>query len=211
MCACVQHQKMASYAIDSSQAELRTIFIDQYEFVAMRTLSGRNTLHCEFCDQMMVSTWTVIEISLFEKVVWTRKEKERNGPFALLHLAFFPQRRSDEVDLCEINYLGSSLIDFCISIGKCSWLSLRRAPLFKSRFKAGSSRWKNEVAFSYIIQNQLVMTPGFYFTKSTLSNLLWSSLWVLGTYMSLMRPSKSKNGCLNKLLVHLWWSYKGFA
>ena len=141
------------------------LFIDQYEFVAMRTLSGRNTLHCEFCDQMMVSTWTVIEISLFEKVVWPRKEKERNGPFALLHLAFFPQRRSDEVDLCEINYLGSSLIDFCISIGKCSWLSLRRAPLFKSRFKAGSSRWKNEVAFSYIIQNQLVMTPGFYFTK----------------------------------------------
>ena len=43
------------------------------------------------------------------------------------------------VDLCEINYLGSSLLDFCISTGKRSWLSLRRAPLFKSRFKAGSS------------------------------------------------------------------------
>ena len=44
------------------------------------------------------------------------------------------QRRSDKVDLCEINYLGSSLIDFCISTGKRFWLSLRRAPLLKSTF-----------------------------------------------------------------------------
>ena len=49
------------------------------------------------------------------------------------------QRRSDEVDLCEIKYLGSSL---CISTGKRSLLSPRRAPLFKSRFKAGSSHGK---------------------------------------------------------------------
>ena len=56
-------------------------------------------------------------------------------------------RRSDEVDLCEINYLGSSLIDLRISTGKRSWLSLRRAPLFKSRFKAGTSRGKNKAAF----------------------------------------------------------------
>ena len=54
----------------------------------------------------------------------------------------FKQRRLDEVDPCEINYLGSSLIDFGISTGKHSWLSLRRVPLFKSRFKAGSSRGK---------------------------------------------------------------------
>ena len=55
---------------------------------------------------------------------------------------FTTQRRSDGVDLCEINYLGSSLIDFCILTGKRFWLSLRRTPLFKSRFKAGSSRGK---------------------------------------------------------------------
>ena len=36
------------------------------------------------------------------------------------------QRRSDKVDLCEINYLGSSLIDFCISTGKRPWLPPRR-------------------------------------------------------------------------------------
>ena len=52
------------------------------------------------------------------------------------------QRRSDRVDLCEINNLGSSLIDFCISTGKRFWLSLRRTPLFKSTFKAGSSHGK---------------------------------------------------------------------
>ena len=52
------------------------------------------------------------------------------------------QRRSDRVDLCEMNHLGSMLIDFCISTGKCFWVSLRRAPLLKSQFKAGSSRGK---------------------------------------------------------------------
>ena len=52
------------------------------------------------------------------------------------------QRRSDRVDLCEINYLGSSLIDFCISTGKHFWVSPGRAPLLKSRFKVGSSRGK---------------------------------------------------------------------
>ena len=41
------------------------------------------------------------------------------------------QRRSDGVNL---NNLGST--------GKRFWLSLRRAPLLKSRFKAGSSRGK---------------------------------------------------------------------
>ena len=35
-----------------------------------------------------------------KNVVW---RKVRNG---------IPQRRSDKVDLCEIKYLGSSLIDF---------------------------------------------------------------------------------------------------
>ena len=52
------------------------------------------------------------------------------------------QRRSDGVDLYELNNLGSSLIDFCISTGKRFWVSLSRVPLFKSRFKAGSSRGK---------------------------------------------------------------------
>ena len=41
-------------------------FIDQGEFVAMKTLSGRKVPRCDkyqFCDKMMVSTWTVFEIS----------------------------------------------------------------------------------------------------------------------------------------------------
>ena len=41
-------------------------FIDQGEFVAMKTLSGRKVPRCDkyqFCDKMIVSTWTVFEIS----------------------------------------------------------------------------------------------------------------------------------------------------
>ena len=37
-------------------------FIDQGEFVAMKTLSGHKTPHCDkeqFRDKMMVSTWTI--------------------------------------------------------------------------------------------------------------------------------------------------------
>ena len=45
-------------------------FIDQGEFEAMKTLSGRVAPRCDklqFCDKMTVSTWTVFEISLFEQ------------------------------------------------------------------------------------------------------------------------------------------------
>ena len=74
--------------------------------------------------------------------------------------------RSDKVDFsvdfCEINCLGSSLIDFCISTGKRSWLSPRRAPLFKSRF--GVKKAKE----AFIMQNQLAMTRVIYFTKVNL-------------------------------------------
>ena len=40
----------------------------------------------------------------------------------------FRPEEVNEVDLCEINYLGSLLIDFCISTGKHSWLSPKRTP-----------------------------------------------------------------------------------
>ena len=52
-------------------------------------------------------------------------------------------RRSDnKVDLCEINYLGSSLIDFCISTGKHPWLSPRRAPLSNQGLRRWVQSWK---------------------------------------------------------------------
>ena len=47
------------------------------------------------------------------------------------------QRMWDMVDLCLLTYLGSSLIDF-----RVSRLSLRRVPLFKSRFNAWCSHSK---------------------------------------------------------------------
>ena len=45
-------------------------FIDQGEFGAMKTLSGRIAPRCDelqFCDKMTVSTRTVFEILLFEQ------------------------------------------------------------------------------------------------------------------------------------------------
>ena len=55
-------------------------FINQDEFVAMKTLSGCKALRCDkhqFRDKMTVRTWTVFEISLFDKVVWTKKERKK--------------------------------------------------------------------------------------------------------------------------------------
>ena len=72
------------------------------------------------------------------------------------------QRRAEKVDLCEINYLGSSLIDFCISTGKHSWLSPKRVPVFKLSFKAGPVMEKAKAAF---IIHQLAMTRGILFYK----------------------------------------------
>ena len=54
---------------------------------------------------------------------------------------FSKQRRSDEVDLCEINYLGSSLID--LYLNRQAFLALtEKGPAFKLRFETGSSRGK---------------------------------------------------------------------
>ena len=47
-------------------------FIDQGEFVAMKTLSGHKALRCDkhqFCDKMAVSTSTVFKMSLFDKLI----------------------------------------------------------------------------------------------------------------------------------------------
>ena len=54
------------------------------EFGAMKTLSGRIAPHCDkhqFCDKMMVSTWTVFELPLFEQ---SGRNEERITKMALL-------------------------------------------------------------------------------------------------------------------------------
>ena len=59
MCACVQHYKMASYATDSKVGRAENSFINQDEFVAMKTLSGCKALRCDkhqFRDKMTVRT-----------------------------------------------------------------------------------------------------------------------------------------------------------
>ena len=100
------------------------------------------------------------------------------GSYPLGHINSSPgigdQRRSDGVDLCEINYLGSLLIDFCVLTGKCSWLSPRiRAPLLRSRFKAGSSCGKAKGAFSMHYSKSISDEPRYFTSqRSTLSDLL---------------------------------------
>ena len=61
-------------------------FIDQDEFEAMKTLSGWEAARCDeylFRAKIKVSAWTVFELSLFDKVVWTKNNK--NGIFATTH------------------------------------------------------------------------------------------------------------------------------
>ena len=63
---------MASYATDSNRAAAENSFIDQDEFVAMKTLSGCKAPRCDkhqFCDKMTVSTLSVFEISLLNIAV----------------------------------------------------------------------------------------------------------------------------------------------
>ena len=70
-------------------------FIDQGEFGAMKTLSDRIAPRCDkhqFCDKMMVSTWTVFELLLFEQMVVTKKKEDEKWHFCnrtLLRLAVF--------------------------------------------------------------------------------------------------------------------------
>ena len=55
--------------------------IDQGEFEAMKTLSGWEAARSDeypFRAKIKVSTWTVFELSLFDKVVWTKKERKNN-------------------------------------------------------------------------------------------------------------------------------------
>ena len=45
-------------------------FVDQGEFEAVKTLSGREAAHCDdnpLCAKIKVSAWTVFELSLFEQ------------------------------------------------------------------------------------------------------------------------------------------------
>ena len=67
-------------------------FVDQGEFEAMKTLSGWEAAHCDehqFRAKIKVSAWTVFELSLFEQVVVTKKERKKkntkNGTFATAH------------------------------------------------------------------------------------------------------------------------------
>ena len=68
-------------------------FVDQGEFEAMKTLSGRRAPRCDkhqFRAKMTVST--VCEISLLNIVVLTRKKERKkntkNGTFMTAHFAF---------------------------------------------------------------------------------------------------------------------------
>ena len=66
-------------------------FVDQGEFEAMKTLSGRRAPRCDkhqFRTKMTVSTLTVCEISLLNVVVVTRNKERKNtknGSFATAH------------------------------------------------------------------------------------------------------------------------------
>ena len=67
-------------------------FIGQGEFEAMKRLSGWEAARCDehpFRAKIKVSAWTVFELSLFDKVVWTKKERKKknnkNGTFATAH------------------------------------------------------------------------------------------------------------------------------
>ena len=67
-------------------------FIDQGEFEAMKTLSGRIAPRCDkhqFRAKMTVSTQTVFEMSLLNLLVLTRKKERKkntkNGTFATAH------------------------------------------------------------------------------------------------------------------------------
>ena len=72
-------------------------FIDQGEFKAMKTLSGRRAPCCDkhqFCAKMTVSTSTVCEISLLNIEVLTRKKEREKEKWhfhycTLLRLAVF--------------------------------------------------------------------------------------------------------------------------
>ena len=112
-------------------------------------------LHSCIKQYRLIATWFNFNVTIFQHILADRKVVFGFFflKFYIIYLIIFiiyyfyllfllwgelgnetTQRRSDEVDLCEINYLGSSLIDFCISTGKRFWLSLRRAPLLKSTF-----------------------------------------------------------------------------
>ena len=69
-------------------------FIDQNEFVAMKTLSGRIAPRCDkhqFCDKMTVSTWTVFEISLLNGLKKERRRKMAVSQPHTLALSCFPR------------------------------------------------------------------------------------------------------------------------
>ena len=83
------------------------------------------------------------------------------------------QRRSDKVDLCEINYLGSSLIDFCISTGKRSWLSLRRTCFSNLDLRLGPVVEKANAAFIIHYLKSISNDPRYFNSqRSTLFDLL---------------------------------------
>ena len=76
---------MVSYATDSNRAELRTALSTRVN-EAMKTLSNHKAPCCDkdqFCDKMMVSTWTVLEIIVVEHC--GLKKKEKNGTFTTAH------------------------------------------------------------------------------------------------------------------------------
>ena len=72
------------------------------------------------------------------------------------------KRRSDNVDLREINYLGSSLIVFCISTGKRSWLSLRKARFSNQGLRLGPVVEKDKAAFIIHYSKSISDDPRYF-------------------------------------------------
>ena len=76
VCACVQIWKWHPSQRTTTTECCEWFFIDQGEFEAMKTLSGWKVAHCDehpFRAKIKVSAWTIFELSLFDKVVWTKK------------------------------------------------------------------------------------------------------------------------------------------
>ena len=77
----------------------------------------------------------------------------------------------DTVDLCEINYLASSLIDFCISTSKRSWLSPRRARFSNIDLRLGPVLEKAKAVIIHYSKS-ISDDPGYFISeRSTLPNL----------------------------------------
>ena len=88
------HTKLENDVLCNGQPSHRALWMAFLTRVNLKTLSGWEAARCDehqFCAKIKVSTWAVFELSLFDKVVWTKKERKKerknnkNGTFATAH------------------------------------------------------------------------------------------------------------------------------